>query len=361
IIHPFRYPYRKYFIWINAMRIFLASFFFFTPLLVRGQEGIYALDLSAEGKMGDYASGKGYGFDFNTRQDHRSPFFISVDVPEGNYLVKVVLGNDVSESETTVKAENRRLMLENIRVAKGGSSMHTFVVNIRNYWLENGDTVKINPREYRKLIWDDKLTLEFNGENPSVRSITIEPAGELPTIFLAGNSTVVDEAREPWCGWGQMFTRFLKPGVAVANYAESGQAADTFVSSGRLDKLLSKIKKGDYLFIEFGHNDQKQKGEGKGPFTSYKTNLKYLSDKAREKGAFPVLITPMHRRCFDEQGKVINTQGEYPDAVRQLAQEENISLIDLTAMSAVLYEAWGVEGSKKAFVHFPAGSFPGQK
>ena len=310
---------------------------------------------------GVYNSRVGYGFDLNTRQDHISPFFVSVNVPEGNYRVKVVLGNDKTESVTTVKAENRRLMLENVRVSKGKSSEHTFLVNIRDYRLDSGDTVKINPREYRKLIWDDKLTLEFNGINPSVRSISIEPAGDVPTVFLAGNSTVVDEAREPWCGWGQMITRFFTPEVAVANYAESGQAADTFVSSRRLEKLLSKIRKGDYLFIEFGHNDQKQRGEGKGPFTSYKNNLKYLADRAREKGAFPVLISPMHRRFFDENGKVVNTHGEYPAAVRQLAQEENIPLIDLTAMSAVLYQAWGVEGSKKAFVHFPEGTFPGQE
>lgn len=308
-----------------------------------------------------YNSSLGYGFDFNTRQDHVTPFFVSVDLPEGNYRLKVIFGNDKTGSVTTVKAENRRLMLENIRVPKGKSAARTFIVNIRNYRLESGDTVKINPREYRKLIWDDKLTLEFNGKNPSVRSITIEPADDVPTIFLAGNSTVVDEATEPWCGWGQMFTRFLTPEVAVANYAESGQAANTFVSSQRLEKLLSKIRKGDYLFIEFGHNDQKQKGEGKGPFNSYKNDLKYLADKAREKGASPILITPMHRRFFDENGKVINTHGEYPAAVRQLAQEENIPLIDLTAMSAVLYETWGVEGSKKAFVHFAPGTFPGQK
>lgn len=310
--------------------------------------------------LGAYDASTGYGFDFNTRQDHVSPFFVSADVPEGNYRVKVVIGNDKTESVTTVKAENRRLMLENIRVPQGKSAVHTFIVNIRNYRLDSGDTVKINPREHRKLIWDDKLTLEFNGKNPSVRSISIEPA-DVPTIFLAGNSTVVDEAREPWCGWGQVFPRFLDPEVAVANYAESGQAANTFVSSQRMEKLLSKIRKGDYLFIEFGHNDQKQKGEGKGPYTSYKSDLKYLADKAKEKGAFPILITPMHRRFFDGNGRVINTHGEYPDAVRQLAKEENIPLIDLTAMSAVLYEAWGVEGSKKAFVHFAPGTFPGQK
>lgn len=148
--------------------------------------------------------------------------------------------------------------------------------------------------------------------------------------------------------------------MAIANYAESGEAANTFVSSKRFAKLLTKIKKGDYLFIEFGHNDQKQKGEGKGPYTSYKSDLKYLVDEARAKGANPVLVTSMHRRSFDEKGKVINTHGEYPNAVRLLAKEENVPLIDLNNMSKDLYEVWGVEGSKKAFVHYPAGTFPDQ-
>jgi len=252
-------------------------------------------------------------------------------------------------------------MLRNIRTAPGDSPTYTFAVNIRNKKIGENDSVRINPREIGKLIWDDKLTLEFNGKKPSVRQITIVPANDLPVIFLAGNSTVVDEGMEPWCGWGQVIPDFFTEEVAVANYAESGQAANTFVSSRRLDKLLTQIKPGDYLFIEFGHNDQKQTGEGKGPYTSYKSDLRYLVDQARSYGAHPILVTPMHRRRFDENGKVINTHGEYPDAVRQLAEEGQVPLIDLSSMSRVLYEAWGVEGSKQGFVHYPAGTFPGQE
>lgn len=306
-----------------------------------------------------YSEG-GYGYDLGTFPKGGKPFFFSVDVPEGNYLVKVVLGSKDASSNTTVKAESRRLMLKNIETKKGEFVTHEFAVNIRNTKISETESVKIKPREIGKLIWDNKLTLEFNGDNPSVQSIEIKSADNLVTLFLAGNSTVVDEANEPWCGWGQMFPLFLTSKVVIANYAESGEAANTFVSSKRFAKLLTKIKKGDYLFIEFGHNDQKQKGEGKGPYTSYKSDLKYLVDEARAKGANPVLVTSMHRRSFDENGKVINTHGEYPNAVRLLAKEENVPLIDLNNMSKDLYEAWGVEGSKKAFVHYPAGTFPGQ-
>lgn len=308
-----------------------------------------------------YTDESEFGYDLNTVQNSKDPFFFSVDLPEGSYLVHLTLGNGDKPTNTTVKAESRRLMLENIQTEKGEFVTQTIAVNIRNTKIGGQDSVRIKPREIGKLIWDNKLTLEFNGITPSVTRLQIEKADDLPTIFLAGNSTVVDEANEPWCGWGQMFPRFFKPNIVVANYAESGEAANSFVSSKRLAKLLTKMKEGDYLFIEFGHNDQKQKGEGKGPFTSYKTNLKFLVDEAKKKGGFPILVTPMHRRRFDEKGKVINTHGEYPDAMRMLAEEEGVPLIDLNAMSADLYEAWGVDGSKKAFVHFPAGTFPNQE
>lgn len=340
-------------------------FVFFALLIVN--TGVfaqkYSFDFSPKGNVKTttvYGRNSSFGYDLGTAQDGENPFFFSVDVPEGNYKVKVVLGNDKYETVNTVKAENRRLMIENLSVPKDKKTTQTFTVNIRNLRISETDSVRINPREIGKLLWDNKLTLEFNGKHPSVRKIEIEKADNLPTIFLAGNSTVVDEASEPWSGWGQLFTRFLKPDVVVANYAESGQAANTFVSSKRLEKLLTKMKKGDYLFIEFGHNDMKQTGPGKGPYLSYKSDLKLLVDKAKEKGATPILVTPMHRRSFDSTGKVINTHGEHPNAMRQLAKEENVYLIDLNNMSQTLYEAWGVEGSKKAFVHFPAGTFPGQ-
>ena len=300
-----------------------------------------------------------YGYDFGTVQNGTDPFFFSVDLPEGSYRVTVVLGGEKA-GVTTVKSESRRLMLAHVATAPGEHIEQTFTVNIRNKYIDGTDSVRIKPREIGKLIWDDKLTLEFSGENPSVAEIRIDAADDLPTIFLAGNSTVVDEGDEPWCGWGQMFPALLTPEVVVANYAESGESARSFVAEKRLEKLLTKMKPGDWLFIEFGHNDQKQTGEGVGAYTTFKAEMKFLADQAKAKGATPVLVTPMHRRSFDENGKIVNTHGDYPDAVRQLAADEGIYLIDLNAMSKPLYEAWGVEGSKRAFVHFPAGTFPGQ-
>ena len=152
---------------------------------------------------------------------------------------------------------------------------------------------------------------------------------------------------------------FFDDHVAVANYAESGEALASFRSARRLDKILSSIKAGDYLFIQFGHNDQKDKAPGAGPFTSYKANLKQFVAAARAKNALPVLVTPMERRRF-EGNKPAPTLADFAEAVRQVGKEDNVPVIDLNAMSLQLYAALGPEGTKKAFVHYAANTFPGQ-
>jgi lysophospholipase L1-like esterase len=116
-----------------------------------------------------------------------------------------------------------------------------------------------------------------------------------------------------------------------------------------MTRISSLMKPGDYLFIQYGHNDEKEKGEGVGAFTTYKASLKQFVEQARKNGGIPVLITPVQRRTFDSQGKIINSHGDYPEAVRQAAKEENVTLIDLHAMSTMLYEAWGPETSRRAF------------
>jgi lysophospholipase L1-like esterase len=120
------------------------------------------------------------------------------------------------------------------------------------------------------------------------------------------------------------------------------------------------MKKGDYLFIEFAHNDQKPGGNHLDPYTTYKAELKNYITEARKKGGNVILVTSMNRRRFDENGKIINTLDDFPEAMRQTATEEKVSLIDLNAMSKEFYEAMGPENSKKAFVHYPANSYPGQ-
>jgi len=289
-----------------------------------------------------------------------APFYFQVDLPEGRYKITMALGSSEENSAITVKAESRRLMLENIEIKKGDVVTKTIVVDVRSPRISTTDSIRLKSRELPYKNWDKSLNLEFNGENPSIRFIQIEKADDLPVIFLAGNSTVTDQENEPWASWGQMFARFLKPDVVVANYAESGETLKAFKREKRLEKIISVMKPGDYLLMEFAHNDQKPGGNHVDPFTTYQEELMFFITEARKKRGKPVLVTSTNRRSFDEQGKIKNTLEEYPDAMRQLAAKENIPFIDLNAMSKDFYEALGVEDSKNAFVHYPANTFPNQ-
>jgi len=211
-----------------------------------------------------------------------------------------------------------------------------------------------------KLDWDDKLTFEFSDIRPCIATLEITRVEDAITIYLAGNSTVVDQDEEPWASWGQMIPKYFKQGVAISNQAESGLSLGSFIGSKRLKKVLSTLKTGDYLFIEFGHNDQKEKGPDDGAFKSYSERFRTFISETRNKGGIPVIVTSTNRRTFSEDGKLINSLGDYPDAARQIAKEQNVSLIDLNAMTKTFYEALGPDNSKKAFVIYPANSFPDQ-
>ncbi len=290
-----------------------------------------------------------------------APFFFSIAEPDGNYQITLTLGgNEVSD--TTVKAESRRLMLFHETLEAKASRTYTFNVNVRSAPIagDASNSVKLKPREIGALDWDEKLTLEFNGKRPSVRSIAIKPVN-LPTLYIAGDSTVVDQDKEPWAAWGQMLPVFLDKNIVVSNQAESGETIRSFVGERRLPKIMSTIKPGDYLMIQFGHNDQKS-GNGYVPAeTMFKDLLHSYIDQARAHGATVVLVTPMNRRNFDNEGHIKQTLGDYPQALRDVAAQEKLGLIDLNAMSKTLFEALGPEGTLHAFVHYPANTFPEQK
>lgn len=311
-----------------------------------------------------YAAEKGYGFETGANVNcadkggklstgfctSDKPFYFSAKVPEGNYKVTIIFGDKTSATATTVKAELRRLMLEKVETAKGKFATESFIVNIRIPQISTGGEVKLKDREKTSewWAWDDKLTLEFNNSRPTIDSIVIEKVN-VPTIFLLGDSTVTDQPGEPYASWGQMLTAFFKPEVAIANNAESGESLRSSLGAKRLDKVLSVLQKGDYVLIQYGHNDEKEKGEGVGAMTTYKASLKRYVEAIRAKGGVPILITPMHRRTFDNAGKITNSHGDYLEAVRQAAKEENAPLIDLAEMSKQFYEALGKEKSGVAF------------
>jgi lysophospholipase L1-like esterase len=313
--------------------------------------------VSAVARSGDPATAGKHGFVTSDK-----PFLFSVAVPEGNYDVTVTLGDPEGESVTTVKAESRRLMLERVATAKGEYATRTFVVNVRNFMVPpppknapGGDRVVLNNRENgpNGLVyhWDDKLTLEFNNSRPCLGSIEITRVDDIPTVFIAGDSTTTDQPREPGASWGQMLPRFFGTGVAVANHAESGETLKSFITEMRLAKVLSQMKAGDYFIIVFGHNDEKKNWpqtyvEAK---TTYKDYLRVFIAEARLRGATPVIMSPTQRRTFDAAGKIRNTHGDYPEAARQIAQEEGVAFIDISAMSTALYEALGPQKAYLAF------------
>ena len=302
--------------------------------------------------------------DLSKAQNAKSnaPFTRNIEVPDGNYKVTVVLGSKKKAGKTVVRAENRRLMVDEVATKKGQFKTVEFVVNKRTPEIEKGKRVKVKDREKNYNTWDNAINLEFTGEAPAVKEVKIERDTTATTIFLCGNSTVVDQPYEPWASWGQMIPRWFGPEVAISNNAESGLTVGSFLGSYRLDKILTMMKKGDYVICEFGHNDQKEKMAGAGAWYNFSYNLKVFIDKVRAKGGNIIFVTPTQRRRFDDatHSKILETHGDYPDAMRAVAKREGVPVIELHDMTRTFFETLGYENSKKALVHYPANTFPGQ-
>jgi lysophospholipase L1-like esterase len=294
------------------------------------------------GLTNSYLPEAGFGFDLASSVTNvpgggvasDRPFFFSAALPEGNYRVTATFGDQSAATASYVKAESRRLMLENVRTTKGEFVTRSFLVNTRtvNY---PGGKVHLKPREVTNEVvtWDEKLTLEFNGPHAVLRELEIQPATNVTTLFIAGDSTVCDQPLEPWNSWGQMLPRFFDDHVAVANYAESGESVKSSLGARRFEKIFSLIRPGDFLFVQFGHNDMKDHATN--ALEVYKSNLKSIVATTRAHGATPVLVTSMERKA----GVNGETLMGYPEAVRDVAREEGTALIDLNAASVKFYQA----------------------
>jgi lysophospholipase L1-like esterase len=195
--------------------------------------------------------------------------------------------------------------------------------------------------------WDDKLTVEVVSPHAALRSIEIVSAPTAPTIWIAGDSTVTDRDGGGDVSWGQMLSVFLKPGVAVSNNAQSGETMKSFMNALRLDKMLSQMKKGDYLFMQFIHNDSKASWPQTyvEPETTYKAYLKVYIAEARLRGATPVLVTAMDRGARGT-GAPTHGHGGYPQAMKEVADEEHVPFIDLYSMSDTFYQSAGADAGK---------------
>lgn len=180
-------------------------------------------------------------------------------------------------------------------------------------------------------------------------------------IYLIGDSTVSDypENYYPRMGWGQALASFFQENVSVHNKAVSGRSTKSYIDEGLWKEVLSALKEGDYLLIQFGHNDMKSENERlyAAPFSAYTDNLKTFVEEAKRKKAFPVLVTPVYRRRFDDNGLLQNSLGEYPLAMRILAEKEEIPLIDLHKKSLQLFSELGPEKTKKIFLWLEEGEY----
>jgi lysophospholipase L1-like esterase len=315
------------------------------PTAMYTQESGFGYEPGAETTTGDEG---------NTTTSEK-PFLFSVRVPEGNFNVTVTFGDSAVATTTTFKAESGRLMLERIAVPAGQVVARTFTTNTRTPKLPKLPT-NATGREEVSLDqfdsgdtrnWDDKLTIEVVSPHAALRSIEIAPAPTVPTVFLAGDSTVTDRDGGGDVSWGQLLPRFLKPGVAVSNHAQSGETMKSFANALRLDKILSQMKKGDYLFLQFGHNDSKESWPQTyvEPQTTYKAYLKVYIAEAKLRGAIPVLVTPMDR-ANRTTGAPAHGHGGYPEAMREVAKEEQVPLIDLYKMSIIFYDSAGSDAPK---------------
>jgi lysophospholipase L1-like esterase len=306
-------------------------------------------DFGSGGNAGShpaYDEGRGFGFENDGR--------FSVHVPEGNYRVTLRYAAETGPHPIRVLSEQRRLMLEDV-IDRGARDLG-FVVNVRNAALrslpENASgvtRVSLKPRELGSVTWDDKLTLQFDGRAQPL-SMNVA-AVDVPTLYLAGDSTVTDQAVAPNASWGQILPRFFRPDMAVANHAESGETLKSFVTEGRLDKLLENLDRGDWVMIQFGHNDQKAQWPQTfaEAATTYRSWLRTYVAEVRRRGATPILVTSPERRNFGADGRIAPSLGDYPDAVRAVARQESVALIDLNSMSCRFYEALGAEVSPRAF------------
>ena len=178
------------------------------------------------------------------------------------------------------------------------------------------------------------------------------------TLFLAGDSTIAEknEKKRPETGWGEKIGFYFKENVLISNHARNGRSTRTFLSEGRWQAIMDSVKPGDYVFIQFGHNDQsRHKVDRYTPPKEYKNNLRRFIDETRAKKANPVIVTPVMRRRFTEEGKFYDVHGVYPDLAEQVAKEKNAPMLNLTSASQKLYEKLGPEGTIPLFLHLTPG------
>lgn len=264
------------------------------------------------------------------------------DVPPGTYDVTVRLGGATAAS-TAITGETRRSLLPETATAAGRTVTRSFTVNVRT---PEGEPTGPDGTP--------GLDLTLGGTAPALAGIRVTPAHHARQIFLIGDSTVCDQPGDPYSGWGQQLPQFLRKGVSVANYADSGESTVTYLENPLLwGTVQPLIHPGDLVLVQLAHND-KTTDEA-----TYRANLETLVAGIRDRGGRPVLVTPIVRRWFNADGTLnndiallVNGLGvDLPGVIRSVAATERVTLIDLTAQTKALVESLGVEGSKALYLY----------
>lgn len=279
-----------------------------------------------------------------------NPIYYQIDLAPGNYDVSLMLGSSTSAGSTTVQGEALRAMLGNVTTNAGELTLQNFTINVRD--PEGQPTGGTNGEG------TPGLNFIFTGTSPKLNGIGIAPASNPSMIYLAGDSTVSDWLAKPTTGWGQMLPQYFKMGTSIANYADPGESTISYLSNKALfNTLIAQVKSNDYVFIQFGHNDKTTTK------SQYQSNLTTMINQIKAKGAVPVLITPMVRRLFNEDNVTLSSTAlqindigvDLPAAMREVATNNNVQLIDLTAKSKALVESLGFEASKQLYLTVEKG------
>lgn len=270
-----------------------------------------------------------------------APVVCHFDVAPGTYRVTALIGG-AAEGRTTVTAETRRTVLGETLTAAHRPALRAFTVNVRE-----------PEGEPTGATGSPGLDLTFGGPAPLLADLHVAPAARTPQLFLIGDSTVCDQLGVPYTGWGQELPQYLRAGISVANYADSGESSQTYLDQPQLFPTVRPlISRGDTVLIQLAHND-KETTEA-----AYRANLTTMIEAIRAEGGRPVLVTPIVRRWFNTDGTLdngtallVNGLGvDLPAQIRSLATEHDVPLVDLTALTRQRVEELGPDGSKALYL-----------
>ena len=344
---------------INALtNVLLVSQLLLVPNVIAEESAMHEFNFNQQPQLKSqkYSENTSFGID-NFINSSENAF--SVKVAEGDYKVTVNVQGTKNNTAFFVFSEDRRVMTQALTINADESQKISFYVNVKNTFLDpaeqdnsNSPRVRIRGDEGVSRNWDNKLTIALSNQTVQFEQLKIESV-KVGRVLLAGDSTVADQASNDYASWGQFLPALITNRVVI-NHARSGETLKSFIASLRWDKTLSQTRAGDIVLLQFAHNDEKKQwprtyAAANGAFPEY---LRAFIADIHQKGAYPVLVTPVARRIYDKKsGQLINTHQGYDQAVRQVAKATQVPFIDLTAQTHNLYQLLGKENAPKIFAN----------